>query len=289
MNTFRIGGDLPVHPLGFGAMQLTDWGPSKDPSAAIAVVRRAVELGVTLIDTADAYGLGANEELLAQALHPYPRGLVIATKAGQSRPGRGRWVPLGRPEYLVQQAELSLLRLRLERIELFQLHRVDPQVPFADQIGALKRLRDEGKVRHIGLSEVGVAQIEEARRIVPIAGVQNRYNLTDRRHEDVLGHCEAAGIAFIPWEPVAGGAHAATDGPLAEVAREVGGTPAQVALSWLLARSPVMLPIPGTGSVAHLEENMAATRVELNGEQVARLDAVWQGTRREVRPDPGGA
>ncbi|MER5425215.1 aldo/keto reductase [Streptosporangium roseum] len=279
MNTFRIGGDLPVHRLGFGAMRLTDWGPPKDLPAAVAVARRAVELGVTLIDTADAYALGANEELLAQALHPYPRGLVIATKAGQSRPGRGRWKPLGRPEYLIQQAELSLRRLRLERIELFQLHRVDPQVPFADQIGALKQLRDEGKIRHIGLSEVGVAQIEEARRTVPIAGVQNRYNLTDRRHEDVLDHCEAAGIAFIPWEPVANGTHAATEGPLAQVAKEVGGTPVQVALAWLLARSPVMLPIPGTGSAAHLEENMAAARIELTREQFSRLDAVGREPR----------
>lgn len=279
MNTFRIGGDLPVHPLGFGAMRLTGWGPPKDPPAAIAVARRAVELGVTLIDTADAYALGANEELLAQALHPYPRDLVIATKAGQSRPGRGRWKPLGRPEYLIQQAELSLRRLRLERIELFQLHRVDPQVPFADQIGALEQLRAEGKIRHIGLSEVGVAQIEEARRTVPIASVQNRYNLTDRRHEDVLDHCEAAGIAFIPWEPVSGGDHAAAEGPLARVAEEVGATPVQVMLAWLLARSPVMLPIPGTSSAAHLEENMAATRIELTREQLSRLDAVWRETR----------
>ncbi|OUC92287.1 aldo/keto reductase [Streptosporangium minutum] len=279
MNTFRIGGDLPVHPLGFGAMRLTGWGPPEDPAAAIAVARRAVELGVTLIDTADAYALGANEELLAQALHPYPRDLVIATKAGQSRPGRGQWKPLGRPEYLIQQAELSLRRLRLERIELFQLHRVDPQVPFADQIGALAQLRDEGKIRHIGLSEVGVAQIEEARRTVPIASVQNRYNLTDRRYEDVLDHCEAAGIAFIPWQPVADGTHAAAEGPLARVAKEVGGTPVQVMLAWLLARSPVMLPIPGTSSAAHLEENMAATRIELTREQFSRLDAVWRQTR----------
>ncbi|MEV4248262.1 aldo/keto reductase [Streptosporangium canum] len=279
MNTFRIGGDLPVHPLGFGAMRLTGWGPPTDPPAAIAVARRAVELGATLIDTADAYALGANEELLAQALHPYPRDLVIATKAGQSRPGRGRWKPLGRPEYLIQQAELSLRRLRLERIELFQLHRVDPQVPFADQIGALEQLRAEGKIRHIGLSEVGVAQIEEARRTVPIASVQNRYNLTDRRHEDVLDHCEAAGIAFIPWEPVASGDHAAAEGPLARVAEEVGATPVQVVLAWLLARSPVMLPIPGTSSAAHLEENMAATRIELTREQFSRLDAVGRESR----------
>ncbi|MER6004974.1 aldo/keto reductase [Nonomuraea angiospora] len=274
--TIDIGGDLSVRRLGFGAMRLTDWGPPRDRPAAIAVARRAVELGVTLVDTADAYALGANEELLAEALHPYPSGLVIATKAGQSRPGRDRWKPLGRPEYLIQQAELSLRRLRLERIELFQLHRVDPQVPFAEQLGALKQLRDDGKIRHIGLSEVGVAQLEEARRTVPIASVQNLYNLADRRHEDVLDYCEAAGIAFIPWFPVAGGAHALAGGPLAQVAQQIGGTPAQVALAWLLARSPVTLPIPGTSSVVHLEENMAAMDIRLTGEQFGRLDAVWR-------------
>jgi pyridoxine 4-dehydrogenase len=266
-----IGGDLTVYRLGFGALRLTDWVPAKDPTPAIAVARRAVELGVTFIDTADSYDLGANEELLAEALHPYPPGLVIATKAGQVRPDEPSWIPLGRPEYLIQQAELSLRRLRLERIELFQLHRVDPRVPLADQIGALKRLRDAGKVRHVGLSNVTVAQIEEARRIVPIASVQNLYNLTDRRNEDVLDYCEAAGIAFIPWLPVAGGAHARPRGPLARVAEQAGATPVQVALAWLLARSPVMLPIPGTRSVAHLEENMAAARVELTGEQLDAL------------------
>jgi pyridoxine 4-dehydrogenase len=279
IGTFPIGGDLPVHRLGFGAMRLTEWDPPKDLAPAIAVARRAVELGVTLIDTADSYDLGANEELLAEALHPYPPGLVIATKAGQSRPGPGRWVPLGRPEYLVQQAELSLRRLRLDRIELFQLHRVDPKVPFADQIGALKELRDAGKIAHIGLSEVGVGQIEEARSMVPISTVQNLYNLTDRRHEDVLDHCEGAGIAFLPWLPVANGAHAAAGGPLARVARETGGTPVQVALAWLLARSPVMLPIPGTSSAAHLEENMGAARIELTEEQFRRLDALGRPGR----------
>jgi pyridoxine 4-dehydrogenase len=278
MNTFLIGGDLPVARLGFGAMRLTDWTPAEDLAPAIAVARRAVELGVTLIDTADSYDLGANEELLARALHPYPRGLAIATKAGQSRPSEDVWKALGRPEYLKQQAELSLRRLRLDRIDLFQLHRVDPQVPFADQIGALRELRDDGKIRHVGLSEVGVAEIEAARRIVPIASVQNLYNLTDRRHEDVLEYCEAAGIAFLPWLPVANGAHATAGGVLARVARATGGTPVQVALAWLLARSPVMLPIPGTSSAAHLEENLGATRVELSEEQYRALDAL--GSRR---------
>ena len=279
IGTFRIGGDLPVHRLGFGAMRLTDWHPPKDLAPAIAVARRAVELGVTLIDTADSYDLGANEELLADALSPYPPGLVIATKAGQSRPSSGQWIPLGRPEYLKQQAELSLRRLRLEHIELFQLHRVDPRVPFADQIGALKELRDAGKIRHVGLSEVGVGQIEEARSTVPISTVQNLYNLTDRRHEDVLEYCEAAGIAFLPWLPVANGAHAAAGGPLARVAEEAGGTPVQVALAWLLARSPVMLPIPGTSSAAHLEENMGAARIELTAEQFGRLGALGRPAR----------
>lgn len=268
---FLIGGDLPVHRIGFGAMRLTEWDPPQDPAPAIQVVRRALELGVTLIDTADAYALGANEELLAEALHPYPQGLVIATKAGQSRPGRGQWKPLGRPEYLIQQAELSLRRLRVECIELFQLHRVDPQVPFADQIGALKQLRDEGKIRHIGLSQVGFDQIEEARRIVPIASVQNLYNVSDRRYEEVLDYCTAAQIAFIPWYPMGGGAHAAADGTLARVAKEVGGTPAQVALAWLLARSDVVVPIPGTSSSIHLEENMAAADIELTPEQFQRI------------------
>jgi pyridoxine 4-dehydrogenase len=272
--TFLIGGDLPVARLGFGAMRLTDWTPAEDPTPAIAVARRAVELGVTLIDTADAYDLGANEELLATALHPYPHGLVIATKAGQSRPARNVWKALGRPEYLKQQAELSLRRLRLDRVDLFQLHRVDPLVPFADQIGALRELRDAGKIRHVGLSEVGVEEIEQARRIVPIASVQNLYNLTDRRHEEVLEYCEAAGIAFIPWLPVAKGAHARPGGVLTRIAAEIGATPVQVALAWLLARSPVMLPIPGTSSVAHLEENMGATRVELDEEAYRALDAL---------------
>jgi pyridoxine 4-dehydrogenase len=266
--TFDIGGDLPVHRLGFGAMRLTGRPASLEREAATAIARRAVELGVTLIDTADAYDLGTNEELLAEALHPYRTGVVIATKGGQVNLGR-EWIPLGRPEYLRQQAELSLRRLKLERIDLYQLHRVDPTVPLADQIGALRRLRDEGKIRHIGLSEVTVEQLVEASRIAPIASVQNRYNLTDRRSEAVLEHCERHGIAFLPWLPVApltsGG------GAVARVAARHGVTTTQVALAWLLHRSPAILPIPGTSRLAHLEQNVAAAHIELDAEDLAAL------------------
>ncbi|WP_436494379.1 aldo/keto reductase [Actinokineospora sp. HUAS TT18] len=235
--TFLIGGDLPVHRLGFGAMRLR--GTPDRRAESIAVARRAVELGVTLFDTADSYDLGGNEELLAEALHPYKKDIVIATKAGQCHPGTD-WIPLGRPEYLRQQAELSLRRLRLDRIDLFQLHRVDPLVPLADQIGALRRMQDEGKIRHVGLSEVTVEQIEEARTITPIVSVQNRYSHGDRRWEAVLDHCEREGIAFLPWQPLAG------------------SLPAREALTWLLDRSPVIVPIPGTSWMTHLEENMRA-------------------------------
>lgn len=258
MTSFVLG-DVEIPRLGFGAMHLTDdhaWGPPRDRAAATAVLRRAVDLGVRLIDTADAYGLGANEELIAEALHPYPADLVVATKAGQSRPSPTRWHPLGRPEYLRQQVELSLRRLRVDRIELFQLHRVDPLVPLADQVGALAELRAEGKVGNIGLSEVTVAQIEEARGIVDVVSVQNRYSVVDREHEDVLDHCERNGIAFLPWRPLARG-----DSRVGAVARELGVSEAAVALAWLLRRSPVVMPIPGTSSVAHLEENMAAVEL----------------------------
>jgi aryl-alcohol dehydrogenase-like predicted oxidoreductase len=275
--TLTIGGDLTVGRLGFGAMRLTGpgiWGPPADVPGALKVARRAVELGITFLDTADSYGPGTSEELLAEALHPYPEDLVIATKAGQSRPAPGQWIPLGRPEYLRQQAELSLRRLRLERIDLFQLHRIDPKVPLAEQLGALKQLQDEGKIRHIGLSQVGVEQLEEARREVEVVSVQNLYNLTERTDDDVIDYCEREGIAFIPWLPIARGAHATADGVLAEVAAELGATPAQVSLAWLLRRSPVVLPIPGTSSIAHLEENTAAARIELTDEQFARLSAV---------------
>lgn len=275
--TLTIGGDLTVGRLGFGAMRLTGpkvWGPPDDVPGALKLARRAVELGITFIDTADSYGPGTSEELLAEALHPYPEGLLIATKAGQSRPSAGQWIPLGRPEYLRQQAELSLRKLRLERIDLFQLHRIDPKVPVADQLGALKQLQDEGKIRHIGLSQVGVEQLEQARREVEVVSVQNLYNLTERTDDDVIDYCEREGIAFIPWLPIARGAHAAADGVLAEVAAELGATASQVSLAWLLHRSPVVLPIPGTSSVAHLEENTAASQVELSDEQFNRLSTL---------------
>lgn len=287
MSTFALGGDLRVNRIGFGTMRLAAppepdvdpgmghiWRAPADRDAAVAVLRRAVELGANLIDTADSYALGENEELVAAALRPYREDVVVATKVGVVRPGPLEWVPLGHPAYLRQQAELSLRRLGLDRIDLLQLHRIDPNFPLAEQIGALKQLVDEGKVRHIGLSEASVAQLREAAAITPIASVQNLYNLGDRHHEDVVDYTAAQGIAFIPFFPVAMGAHAAPDGPVAAVAAEVGATPAQTALAWLLRRSPTVLPIPGTTSLAHLEENLAAARVTLNDEQFERLSAV---------------
>lgn len=272
--TLTIGGDLPFRRLGLGAMRLTGEPARLDRTASIAIARRAAELGVTFIDTADSYDLGDNEELLAEALHPYPPGVVIATKGGQVNLGRD-WIPLGRPEYLRQQAELSLRRLRLERIDLYQLHRIDPAVPLADQIGALRRLQDEGKVRHVGLSQVTIGQLTEAAEITPIVSVQNRYNLTDRASEDVLDYCERHGTAFIPWLPVAPTATATTSpaDPVTAVAGRLRATRTQVALAWLLRRSPVMLPIPGTASRAHLEENIAAARLSLSASDYAQLTA----------------
>jgi aryl-alcohol dehydrogenase-like predicted oxidoreductase len=270
----RIGGETPVRRLGFGAMQLTGpdfWGPPVDRVQAVAVARRAVELGVNFVDTADAYGPGSNEEILAEALHPYPDDLVIATKAGLCRPGPTEWEPLGRPEYLRQQAELSLRRLRLDRIDLFQLHRIDPRVPLADQLGALDRLKDEGKIRHIGLSEVDVEQIRQAREVAEVASVQNLYNVAARDGEAVLDYCEQEHLVFIPYFPMARGQHARPKGPLADVAEQLDATPAQVALAWLLQRSPVTLPIPGTKSVGHLEENMGAANVRLSDDQFEHL------------------
>jgi pyridoxine 4-dehydrogenase len=271
-----LGGTRSVHRLGFGAMQLTGpgvWGPPADPEACIAVLRRAVELGVDIIDTADSYGPAVSEELIHQALHPYPPELLIATKAGLVRTGPNQWHPLGRPEYLRQQCELSLRRLGVEAIDLFQLHRVDPKVPAEDQFGVLAELRQEGKVRLVGLSEVDVPTIQAAQAIVPVASVQNRYNLLDRASEPVLTYCTEQGIAFIPWFPLANGALAQPGGALHQVAGQLGATPAQVALAWLLARSPVMVPIPGTASLAHLEENCRAALLELSDQQIAALDA----------------
>ncbi len=270
-STFSIGGDHRVTRLGFGAMRLPT-APAPDRKAAVAVARRAVELGVTLIDTAHLYGWGANEELLAEALHPYPDDLLLTTKVGVVRTdGPEGWAYDARPESLREQVEQGLRRLRTERVGLLQLHRIDPKVPLAEQVGALRDLQQEGKIGHIGLSEVTAGELAEARGTAEIAGVQNRYNLLDREYEPVLEACEAAGIAFLPWRPVA----AAAPGPAAEldaVAAELGATVPQVLLAWLLARSPVMLPIPGTASLAHLEENVAAADLRPTGSQLRRLD-----------------
>jgi pyridoxine 4-dehydrogenase len=273
--TFRIGGDLEVRRLGFGAMHLpTEAGDARE--AALAVARRAVELGVTLIDTAYLYGGGANEELLAEALYPYPDGLVITTKVGVARSGpQGEWKLDGRPEVLRSQVEQALRRLRVERIDLLQLHRIDPETPLADQLGTLRDLKAEGKIGRIGLSEITVAELDQARRIVAVASVQNRYNLLDREHEPVLTACERAGIAFLPWRPVAAGTSGAQAG-IAAVAAEVGATATQVALAWLLGRSPVMIPIPGTARVDHLEENLAAAGLRLTPAQRAGLDRLHE-------------
>ncbi|CAM5554093.1 MULTISPECIES: aldo/keto reductase [Streptomyces] len=264
--SFALGGEFVVNRLAYGTMQLTGpgvWGPFPDRDRGVRVLRRAVELGVTLFDTADSYGPETAEQLLREALHPYPENLVIATKAGFTRPGPGEWRTNGRPEYLRRQAESSLRRLGLERIPLFQLHRIDPSVPFEDQIGVLKELRDEGKIAHVGLSEVGVEELERARAIVPIASVQNLYNIAQRDSEDVLRYAEANDIAFLPWFPLATGQLARPGGPLARVAARLAASPSQVALAWLLHRSPVVLPIPGTSSVEHLEENVAAAALKL--------------------------
>jgi aryl-alcohol dehydrogenase-like predicted oxidoreductase len=272
--TLTLGGELKVRRLGFGAMRVTGdgiWGPPADHDRAVAVLRRAVELGINLIDTADAYGPRVSEELIAEALHPYSAGLVIATKGGLTRSGPGEWSRNGRPEHLRKACDGSLQRLKVDRIDLYQLHAPDPQVPFEESIGALQELRDQGKVRLIGLSNVSAAQLEAAQATVPVASVQNRYNLEDRGSEDVLERCEELGIGFIPWFPLSAGSLAAPDGALEEIAARHDATTAQIALAWLLGRSEVMLPIPGTSSVEHLEENVSAAGVELSGEETARL------------------
>ena len=278
--TFAIGGDLTVNRLGFGAMRITGkgiWGEPADPDEARAVLRRAVELGVNLIDTADSYGPDVSERLIGETLAPYSEGVVIATKAGLVRPGPGQWNADGRPEHIREALEGSLRRLKLETIDLYQLHHIDPKVPMEDQLGTMAELRDEGKVRHVGLSEVGVEEIEKSRQIVPIATVQNRYNLTDRGHEDVLDFCEREGIGFVPWFPLATGDLARSGSPLDEIASGRGAAPGQVALSWLLHRSSVMLPIPGTSSVGHLEENIAAASIELTDEEFEELSKMGSG------------
>ncbi len=278
--TLVIGGDLPVRRLGYGSMQLVGqgaWGPPRDRDEALAVLRRAVELGVNLIDTADCYGPQICERLIREALHPYPEDLVIITKVGFALTGPGQWHPLGRPEYLRQQAELSLRNLGVERIDLLQLHRIDPQVPLADQLGALVELREQGKVRHIGLTGVTVEQLSAARAITPVASVQNWYGPVARKCEDVLEQCEKDGTAFLPWAPLGRGELVGPDSPLAPLAAEHGVTPAQLALAWLLHHSPVMLPIPGTSRVAHLEENMAAAPVRLSESETERVAKFLDG------------
>ncbi|MGH2761347.1 MAG: aldo/keto reductase [Thermoleophilaceae bacterium] len=276
MDTFTIGGDLEVRRLGFGAMRITGdgiWGPPDDPEAARRLLRRVVELGVNLIDTADSYGPEVSERLIAEALHPYPDDLVIATKGGLRRSAPGQWPRDGRPERLRECCEGSLIRLRLERIDLYQLHSPDPRVPLEDSLGALKELQDEGKIRHIGVSNVSAGELERARAAVDVVSVQNRYNVADRHSEAVLDACEREGLGFLPWSPVATGRLARPGGALDELAGVHDAAPGQLALAWLLARSPVILPIPGTSSEEHLEENVSAADIELDSQELERLGA----------------
>jgi len=271
---FLIGNDLRVTRLGYGAMRITGngiWGGPADRAEAIRVLRRAIELGMNFIDTADSYGPGVSEEIIAEALYPYPAGLVIATKGGFERPGPNRWVENGKPEHLRSACEASLRRLRLDRIDLYQLHRMDPKVPAEDQLGALKDLQTQGKIKHIGLSEVSVKQVQHAQRLVPIASVQNRYSVSDRGSEDVLRYCEKQKMGFVPWFPLAAGQLSGSGSPLGHLAEQWNATPSQVALAWLLASSPVMLPIPGTSSVKHLEENVAAARLKMDETKIREL------------------
>jgi pyridoxine 4-dehydrogenase len=271
---FSIGNDLRICRLGFGAMRITGkgiWGEPPDRAAAIRVLRRAVELGIDFIDTADSYGPGVSEEIIAEALHPYPAGLVIATKGGFDRPGPDRWVENGRPEHLKSACEGSLRRLRRDRIDLYQLHRIDAKFPAEDQIGALKELQSQGKIKHIGLSEVSVVQIRHAQTMAPIVTVQNRYSVTDRAADDVLEYCQQQEIGFIPWFPLGAGQLSGAGSPIRRVAAQSNATPSQVALAWLLERSPVMLPIPGTSSVEHLEENVAAAGLKIDWNSMKEL------------------
>jgi pyridoxine 4-dehydrogenase len=277
VGTIDIGGDLPVNRFGFGAMRLTGpgiWGEPADREECKRVLRRAVELGINVIDTADSYGPEVSERLIAEALYPYPDDLVIATKGGLTRPGPNRWVPDGRPEHLRAACEGSLKRLRVDRIDVYQFHRPDPKVPFEESVGALVQLKDEGKIRHIGLSNVNVEQLERAQKLTPIVSVQNRYSLMDRTSESVLEVCSGDGIAFIPWNPLEVGELSRAGGLVADIAKRYSATPGQIALAWLLAHSPVMLPIPGTSKVAHLEENIGAVALDLEPAELAQLDKV---------------
>jgi aryl-alcohol dehydrogenase-like predicted oxidoreductase len=282
--TFLIGGDLPVHRLGYGTMRLVGegaWGEPDDPAGARRVLRRALELGVTLIDTADAYGPEIAERLIGEALAPYPPGVVIATKGGITRQGPAKTEYVGRAGYLIQCVEMSLRRLKLERIDLYQLHRIDPRTPLEESLGALKRMQEQGKIRHIGLSEVIPAEIEDAEKIVPIVTIQNRYSVADRRHETTLTYCERRGIGFLPWYPYAGGKLLRPDHPAAQalgrIAARHSATIPQLSLAWLLHRSPVLLPIPGTSKVAHLEENVAAAQLKLSDEEWREVEAAAGG------------
>jgi pyridoxine 4-dehydrogenase len=275
--TFKLGGDLEVNRLGYGTMQLTGdgvWGEPDDRDEAIAVLRRAVDAGVNFIDTADSYGPEVAERLIYEALHPYPDDLVIATKVGFTRAGPGDWRPVGRPEYLRQQTELCLRRMGLETIDLMQLHRIDAKVPLEEQVGELANLQQEGKIRHIGLSEIDVSQLEDAQKTAKIVSVQNLFNLTNRAAEPLLDHSEKNNIGFIPWFPLATGKLLEAGGPLSQIAADTGAEPSQLALAWLLKRSPVMLPIPGTSSVAHLEQNLGAAELELTDDQFEALNGV---------------
>lgn len=283
--TFLLGGEVPIHRIGYGALRVTgedSWGEPADPAECLATLRRLPELGVNFIDTADSYGPEVSEHMLRQALHPYPDGMVIATKAGQSRPSPSQWIPLGRPEYLLQQARLSRRRLGLERIDLWQLHRIDPKVPRDEQFDAIRQLMDEGVIRFAGLSEVTVEEIQAASRFFPVATVQNHFNITFRVYEPVLDYCEQNGIGFIPWHPLSGGELTGPTSPLAEIARRHAATPSQIALAWLLQRSPVMLPIPGTSRRLHLEENVAAAKLRLTGSEFDMLAALWQQRRASL-------
>jgi pyridoxine 4-dehydrogenase len=274
--TFAIGGDLTVNRLGFGAMRITGqgvWGEPQDIESAKKVLRRAVELGVNFIDTADAYGPDVSERLIGEALAPYAKGVVIATKGGLTRQGPGKWQPVGRPEYLQQQVEMSLRRLKVERIDLWQLHRIDPKVAVAESLGVIKKLQEQGKIRHVGLSEVKPREIDQARKVVNIVSVQNQYNIGDRKHEDVVDYCTKHGLAFIPWAPVAAGKLAQPGGKMDAAAKAHGVTVSQLSLAWLLHHSPVILPIPGTSSIEHLEQNVAAADITLTSDEWKKIEA----------------